>query len=99
MENGLSGFLNILIENFDPEKGAIYPEFTTKLKGNPREYPGWITYYSKSFNLPIIPSSVEKQDIKGGIMLFVTREDFDVQNREHVQKWKELYLSFLSQYP
>lgn len=83
-----------LIENFEPEKGGIYPEFTTRLKGNPKEYPGWVSYYSKRINLPTIPSTVEKQDFKKGVILFVTRDDFDVQNQEHVQKWKEFYLSF-----
>jgi len=88
-----------LIENFEPEKGGIYPNFTTKLKGNPREYPGWISYYSRDFYLPIIPSTVEKKDFKEGFMFFVTQDDFDVQNREHIERWKEFYVKILDSYP
>lgn len=88
-----------LVENFDPEKGGIYPAFTDKLKGSPREYPGWISYYSKAFDLPIIPPTVAKKDFKRGVMFFVTQEDFDVQNREHVERWKNFYLGFLDKYP
>ena len=88
-----------LVDNFDPEKGGIYPEFTNRLKGSPREYPGWISYYSRSFDLPIIPPTVEKQDFKNGTMFFVTQDDFDVQNRKHIERWKEFYLKFLDRYP
>lgn len=88
-----------LIENFEPEKGGIYPNFTSKLKGNPREYPGWISYYSRGFHLPIIPSKVERQDFKKGFMFFVTQDDFDVQNREHIELWKEFYVKILENYP
>lgn len=96
-----SHLLDIILNIFPVQKAGVYPEYTMRLKGKPQEFPGWITYYSKDFDMPGIPPfvQVKENDLHGGRFYILTTEDFDIKNQIHIEKWKTFYLEFLKKYP
>lgn len=93
-------FFNDLIEQFQPASAGIYPEFTSRLKGNPKEYPGWINYYSNEFDTPDLSVFEQVNNYKElGKICKLTQEEFNIQNPQHIEKWKEAYKKYLEKYP
>jgi len=98
--NNFSFFYKVLeklILQFKPIKGGVYPNFVDRIKNNPKEFPGWISYYEKDYNLPVVPDFIEKIKINDlGNIYILTREDYDIQNQNHNEKWKAFYLKYIA---
>lgn len=65
--------------------------YTSEERRNNKYWPGWMTYFDSSFELPKLPEWVKVETLpNGGHLIITTEEVFNPENPEHKEKARAL---------